>query len=885
MADRYWVGNTDTWNTVAGLKWSLTSGGVGGETVPVSTDDVYIEGSGTVTLYQYRDCNKINFSNFTGIFTSAGGSVACRGDVDLTGAWSLAGTVNWQPQGTVALTFNPGGKTLYSFGSNGGGNSGGILLAGDLNITNTDTYAFIPCASMSSKFDTGGYDINVAGTMRGSNSDGRVLTLNDSIITCLNFDWVALNTSCVINKGTSKIIQTGTSSFNSYSMELYDVELQASCSIGSSTYPNLTCHDFTVSNKNVNIGLYGNLTTSSLIMSGISIRDRALLYSLTSGTRRTVTASTSVSLSNVCFRDIAGAGAGVVPFTGTSLGDCGNNTNITFDPGKSVYWVGEGGNLNDAATHISDTDDGAPGASNWPLPQDTLIFNANSFKTASQTILVNTTSLNYFGSIDFSAVANSPTINLNGMSLCIHGSFILSASMTMSGTGTVILQGSRAETVVLNSAVTTMTVSHNLQCYKTLGTVLLANNLTCNRLTLTTGTLDHDITGNYIIQALGFTSNSGFVRTSQVRNGEIRVNGSGIPISFTNTNWTISPNAKLRMNQSSGGSHGAALDETTWDIYLSFSGSAYGQVTNMTSACNLTIDSTNSGYVYIGAYNAFEECNNLTITATGGTADSIVKFQNVGYLMAIGGDLVIDGSGSSNRIISCISWEHPNSKMTIAGNIDIKGKSDGSYAPSTVIDPTDTQTYVEGIWLTGPTMTDTYTFVYPSSTIALAEAYRYIDRFNTAHSTGSSTTNGYGITFASPPNTSNKAYNNTYLSGYYMYTTVAAPDGRYKQVICCYPKPGYEGRYITNVAPTYLEFRSDNWNGTYNPLTPSSRTIYRIEQAAGKTASFDYCLIEGLMATTIRFYPTNSKRRGYCPNWDFGFGQTNGNIYKGVVQY
>jgi hypothetical protein len=30
MADRYWVGGTDTWNGTALLKWSTTSGGVGG---------------------------------------------------------------------------------------------------------------------------------------------------------------------------------------------------------------------------------------------------------------------------------------------------------------------------------------------------------------------------------------------------------------------------------------------------------------------------------------------------------------------------------------------------------------------------------------------------------------------------------------------------------------------------------------------------------------------------------------------------------------------------------------------------------------------------------------------------------------------------------------
>lgn len=36
MADRYWVGGTDNWNTVAGTKWATTSGGAGALTIQQS---------------------------------------------------------------------------------------------------------------------------------------------------------------------------------------------------------------------------------------------------------------------------------------------------------------------------------------------------------------------------------------------------------------------------------------------------------------------------------------------------------------------------------------------------------------------------------------------------------------------------------------------------------------------------------------------------------------------------------------------------------------------------------------------------------------------------------------------------------------------------------
>jgi len=52
MANRYWVGGTDTWNATAGSKWSTTSGGAGGSAVPTAADDVYIDANagGNVTF-------------------------------------------------------------------------------------------------------------------------------------------------------------------------------------------------------------------------------------------------------------------------------------------------------------------------------------------------------------------------------------------------------------------------------------------------------------------------------------------------------------------------------------------------------------------------------------------------------------------------------------------------------------------------------------------------------------------------------------------------------------------------------------------------------------------------------------------------------------------
>lgn len=53
MADRYWVGGTGTWNSTSTTKWSATSGGSGGASVPTSLDNVFIDansGTGSFTI-------------------------------------------------------------------------------------------------------------------------------------------------------------------------------------------------------------------------------------------------------------------------------------------------------------------------------------------------------------------------------------------------------------------------------------------------------------------------------------------------------------------------------------------------------------------------------------------------------------------------------------------------------------------------------------------------------------------------------------------------------------------------------------------------------------------------------------------------------------------
>jgi len=84
IANRYWVGDTDTWNATAGSKWAATSGGAGGETVPASTDNVYFDansGAGTVTIGSTVSCNHLDFTGSSIDTVSGTSPISIYGDL------------------------------------------------------------------------------------------------------------------------------------------------------------------------------------------------------------------------------------------------------------------------------------------------------------------------------------------------------------------------------------------------------------------------------------------------------------------------------------------------------------------------------------------------------------------------------------------------------------------------------------------------------------------------------------------------------------------------------------------------------------------------------------------------------------------------------------
>ena len=121
MADRYWVGGTAIWDNLAVLKWSTTSGGVGGASVPTAADDVYIDsnsGAVTVTVTNAAAlCRNLSFTspagNFAGTFAGPV-QITISGSLTMVAGMTRTFTGSLVFNSTTAQTITSAGKTLDS---------------------------------------------------------------------------------------------------------------------------------------------------------------------------------------------------------------------------------------------------------------------------------------------------------------------------------------------------------------------------------------------------------------------------------------------------------------------------------------------------------------------------------------------------------------------------------------------------------------------------------------------------------------------------------------------------------------------------------------------------------------------------------------------------
>ena len=545
MANRYWVGGTGTWGTTT-TNWAATSGGASGVSVPTAADDVYFDansntgvGSFTVTMATTpRVCRNLTVSGLDGAMTLAGANIGLTisGDLLFSG-----GLLTLTYTGTTTFNATTTGKTVTTnsvvfagpidFNGVGGGWTLGSALAlsgsgfsGALNITR-------------GTFDTSVSNYNITGITQFSsaNTNTRTINLNNSNITVpggVSPTWsMSTTTGLTFNAGGSTItfqaaaasLQGGGSTFNNVSFTSNSVFNTRSIS-GTNTFLNLTFTAPSGTGIPVILFLSSQTITGTLTLTGTSANSRYFVSSsVPVGTTVTLTCASIAAMTDVDFRDITIAGAHGT-LSGTRLGDCNGNSNITFNAGVNKYWnLAAGGNWSATAWALSSG--GAVSANNFPLAQDTVIIE-NTGLSSTNTVQIDADW--NIGTLDISTRTTAMTFAFSTYTSTYYGNLTLGSGVTVTGGSSSGIFFSNRSIKTLNSAGKTFTMPINIYAPGG-GIQLLTNNLTVSSgtqrtTTLSQGTLDLN---NLTLNTQLFNSSNSSTRTIAFGTGQINCTGTG----------------------------------------------------------------------------------------------------------------------------------------------------------------------------------------------------------------------------------------------------------------------------------------------------------------------------------------------------------------------
>ena len=584
----YWVGGTGTWDTTTTTNWSLTSGGASGAIAPTSADNVIIDsnsGTGTITC-TLGVCNDLTVTATQAIILGAASSTfSVYGNLTFPSGGSFSASTNTNvitfAGTTTGLTITTNGKSLSQINFSG---VGGVWTLGSALTTRFGiqlTNGTFDTSSTNNYALTVGDVGSISGISLGVGT--KALNLNDSTVTLPGSNPISFTadaTGFTFNAGTSNINCTNASSTNTFDsggFTFYNVTFvnvpALTISLSSATvttFNNLTFPSGS-SNGIYAISLAANQTINGTLTLGASntaVR-RVFLRSSAIGTSRTITATTVATLADVDFRDITFSSSQ----TGTRLGDCGGNTNITFPATKTVYWNLTGTQTWDA-TAWATSSGGTPALNNFPLAQDTAVFDNSG---AATTVSIGTTW--NLGAIDMSTRTTGFTFTYDVASI-VYGSITLFSNLTYSQSATMTISG--RGTQIITSAgnsfagITVNTVTGTVQ----LGDAL--NNT--STLTLTSGTFNGN---SFNVTVLTFSGTGTSTRTLTLGNGLWTLTGTG-------TVWTTATTTGLTFSK--GTSDILLSDTSTTARTFNGGGLTYNKLTigGTTGTSTTTISGTNT---------------------------------------------------------------------------------------------------------------------------------------------------------------------------------------------------------------------------------------------------------------------------------------------------
>lgn len=627
---RYWRGGSGTWDATTTTNWATTSGGVSGASVPTSADAVVFDSLSNATAYTVTcTATQLRCAALT-ISGPATGNVTWAGTAPLTihGNFSLPATVLTRTY-TGAITFS-GSATGKTITTNGNTLASTITVDGvgcgwtQGDALNIGSNAF---TVTNGSFASSSYALTFS-TINSSSNNSRTINFGSSTVTgTAAFGTTeSARANLTFTAGTSQFnLSANSFTFDGNNQTFYNVSttntaLTTLTLTGVNTFNNLSFAGRTTVGIAA-ISVSGNQTVSGTLTlsAGTDATRRNFVQSSAIGTTRTLTCAAFAG-TDADFRDITIAGA-AAPVSGTRLGDCKGNSGITFGAGTTKYWnLAAGGNW--SAIGWATSSGGTPDVNNFPLAQDTCLFEATGLNTG------NTVSINAaynIGTINMSARTSNTMALTTSTTPAIYGNWINGTGTTTSGTGTLTFAGRTSQT--LTSAA--VNLSYSVTVDSPSGSLTLQDAFSTSRtLTLTSGTFNAN-TYNVTL-GLGFSSSNSNIRTLAIDSGTWTSTGT------STSGWTTSTSTNLTVTGTGTISLTSASAKTFDGGGASYSG--------------VTLNQGGAGTLTISGNNTFANISN-SYKATGATTiDLGTSYQTVGSFTASGEAarvLTVQGSGAS----------------------------------------------------------------------------------------------------------------------------------------------------------------------------------------------------------------------------------------------
>lgn len=541
----YWsVAGTNSWS---GSNWSNSSGGATNLIYYPLPQDTAIFNNSSTNVSPINVDTTVSYLptiDWSARTTAATFNIAVT--ISIYGNWTSGSGLTIS--GTSTLTF--AGGTTQTITSAGKAFSCPITVdtyGGTVQLADALDIGTRPLTVTNGTFNTQGYAVSVS-SLSSSYSTVRAIILGASTLSfssSLNF---FTSTNLTFNAGTSLLQAVGTSmTFNGGGLVFYNVSFTNNAFsthtiTGANTYNNLT---FT---SPVPAGVMGATFSASqtingtLNCSGASAVNRLFLRSDTAGTPRTLTVN-SLSANDCDFRDITitGAAAGSSP---TRAGNCGGNSGITFPSPKTVYW-NLAGAQNWSATGWAASSGGAPAVNNFPMAQDTAVFD----NTGSVTGTITINAAWNIGTFDASARTSAMSLSAGSTTSVVYGDWKFGTGVTaLSSAGTIAFAKNGTSTITSNGVQFSCFVS----TINPLVTVRLADAfslISTSTLILTYGTFDA-VTYNVTLGALDCTNALGLA-VVKMGSGTWTITGTGSVWSIVSPNTLIAGTANIVLSDTS----------------------------------------------------------------------------------------------------------------------------------------------------------------------------------------------------------------------------------------------------------------------------------------------------------------------------------------------